>query len=270
VKEEAQRENAERVRRAEQYRIKETERSIEDKDRRYDEKRQSAEQQQKMRLAYQIARAKQEEALQAKLNARAHQELQSLGSARATPAALATALEAYEPVRHEPPPPRMRPRGREGRRDAGGGGGEGDGAGGGEAAVLETARDGRRRRREAGSEAAEPALATAPHGDTRADSAAATADGGYGRSTQQLKAYAAIERLRARQNAELRAAVEAEQLKEAERARILEATADGADKTRLLKLLKLERERADSELMALTAEHELALAEQFAKLGVTR
>ena len=100
--------------------------------------------------------------------------------------------------------------------------------------------------------------------------AAASADGGGGRSTQQLKAYTAIERLRARQNAELRAAVEAEQLKEAERARILEATADGADKTRLLKLLKLERERADSELMALTAEHELALAEQFAKLGVTR
>ena len=39
---------------------------------------------------------------------------------------------------------------------------------------------------------------------------------------------------------------------------------------RLQKLLKLERERADSELMALTAEHELSLAKLFQKTGVTR
>ena len=39
---------------------------------------------------------------------------------------------------------------------------------------------------------------------------------------------------------------------------------------RLQKLLKLERERADADLMALTAEHELALAEVFKRAGVTR
>mmetsp|Transcript_78994 Transcript_78994/g.157044 ORF Transcript_78994/g.157044 Transcript_78994/m.157044 type:complete len:93 (-) Transcript_78994:179-457(-) len=87
---------------------------------------------------------------------------------------------------------------------------------------------------------------------------------------RQRAAFAAIERLRAEQNAELRAAVEEEQLAEAERARLLSQTAEGADRVRLQKLLKLERERADSDLMALTAEHELSLAEHFSQLGMTR
>ena len=70
--------------------------------------------------------------------------------------------------------------------------------------------------------------------------------------------------------AQLHSAVQAEQLAEAKRAELLAKTAEGADKVRLQKLLKLERERADSELMALTAEHELRLAELFKKVGVSR
>jgi len=51
---------------------------------------------------------------------------------------------------------------------------------------------------------------------------------------------------------------------------VLACEQEGADRVRLQKLLKLERERADSDLMALTAEHELELAEHFSRLGVTR
>ena len=57
---------------------------------------------------------------------------------------------------------------------------------------------------------------------------------------------------------------------QAERVRLLAQTEEGADRARLQKLLKLERERADAELMGLTAEHELALAGKFKKLGITR
>ena len=63
---------------------------------------------------------------------------------------------------------------------------------------------------------------------------------------------------------------DAEQLDEARRSALLAETAEGSDRVRLQKLLKLERERADSELMALTAEHELALAQLFQRAGVTR
>jgi hypothetical protein len=56
----------------------------------------------------------------------------------------------------------------------------------------------------------------------------------------------------------------------AKRAELLAATPEGADRARLQKLQKFERERADSELMALTAEHELRLAELFKRVGVTR
>ena len=52
--------------------------------------------------------------------------------------------------------------------------------------------------------------------------------------------------------------------------RLLEATPEGGDRERLQKVLNLERERADAELMGLTAEHELALSRQFARLGVSR
>ena len=83
-------------------------------------------------------------------------------------------------------------------------------------------------------------------------------------------AFAAIEQLRAEQNVELRQAVEAEQLAEAERTALLAQTAEGSESARLQKLLKLERERADSEMMALTAEHELSLARLFKQAGVTR
>ena len=98
----------------------------------------------------------------------------------------------------------------------------------------------------------------------------AHAASGGGDAERQRAAFAAIERLRADQNAELRAAVESEQLQEAKRVELLAATPDGADRVRLQKLLKLERERGDNELMALTAEHELALAQLFKKAGVTR
>ena len=52
--------------------------------------------------------------------------------------------------------------------------------------------------------------------------------------------------------------------------KLLSVTPEGTDRARLQKLLKLERDRADAELMGLTAEHELALAQQFTRLGVTR
>lgn len=96
-----------------------------------------------------------------------------------------------------------------------------------------------------------------------------TADGSR-EAARQRAAFAAIERLRAEQNAELRVAVESGQKAEAERTKLLGQTPEGADRVRLQKLLKLERERADSDLMALTAEHELELAEHFSRLGVTR
>jgi hypothetical protein len=89
-------------------------------------------------------------------------------------------------------------------------------------------------------------------------------------SDRQRAALAEIEQLRFEQNAELRAAVEAEQSKEAKRVAMLASAEDGPDRVRLQKLLKLERERADAELMGLTAEHELRLAQRFKKLGVSR
>ena len=60
------------------------------------------------------------------------------------------------------------------------------------------------------------------------------------------------------------------QAAEAERVRLLAQTGDGSDRARLQKLLRLERERADADQMALTASHELALAEKFSRLGMTR
>ena len=59
-------------------------------------------------------------------------------------------------------------------------------------------------------------------------------------------------------------------LLEQRRAQLLAGTPEGTDRVRLQKLLKLERERADSEMMALTAEHELSLARLFKQAGVTR
>ena len=43
---------------------------------------------------------------------------------------------------------------------------------------------------------------------------------------------------------------------------MLANVADSADRVRLQKIFKFERERADNELMGLTAEHELALAQK--------
>jgi hypothetical protein len=83
-------------------------------------------------------------------------------------------------------------------------------------------------------------------------------------------AFANIEKLRARQNYELRAAMEAENAREAEREVLLASTRTNADRSRLQKLIAMERERSEAEMMGLTAEHELALAERFAKLGLTR
>ena len=87
---------------------------------------------------------------------------------------------------------------------------------------------------------------------------------------RQQAAFANIQRLRTQQNVELQSAVQAEQIAEAGRVELLGKTAEGADRVRLQKLLKLERDRADAELRGLTAEHELALAELFKKLKVTR
>ena len=89
-------------------------------------------------------------------------------------------------------------------------------------------------------------------------------------AAKQRAAFAQIEKLRLEQNGELRAAVEAEQAAEAGRVQLLSNCAEGADRVRLQKLLKLERERADAELMGLTAEHELRLAQAFKRLGMTR
>lgn len=87
---------------------------------------------------------------------------------------------------------------------------------------------------------------------------------------RQQAAFASIQRLRTQQNVELQAAVQAEQIAEAGRVELLGKNSEGADRVRLQKLLKLERDRADAELRGLTAEHELALAELFKKLKVTR
>ena len=55
-----------------------------------------------------------------------------------------------------------------------------------------------------------------------------------------------------------------------ERTELLDETPPGPDRERLLKIFELERSQAESDMMALTADHELALAQRMAELGMTR
>ena len=81
---------------------------------------------------------------------------------------------------------------------------------------------------------------------------------------------AAIERIRREQNRVLLRALEAEQEREARRADLVAETSAGPDRERLLKIFELERSQASADMMALTADHELALAQRMAELGMTR
>ena len=80
-------------------------------------------------------------------------------------------------------------------------------------------------------------------------------------------ALAAIERLRRRQNEELLAMATSEQVRENERALLLEQ-AQGADRERLEKILNLERRNAEETALKLTTQHELELTQEMSRLGV--
>ena len=65
-------------------------------------------------------------------------------------------------------------------------------------------------------------------------------------------------------------ALEAEQERETRRAELIAETSAGPDRERLFKIFELERSQASAKMMALTADHELALAQRMAELGMTR
>ena len=72
------------------------------------------------------------------------------------------------------------------------------------------------------------------------------------------------------QNQQLLSSLRAEEERDAQRKRLLEETPPGPDRERLLKICDMERSRASADLMSLTADHELALAQRMAELGMTR
>ena len=81
---------------------------------------------------------------------------------------------------------------------------------------------------------------------------------------------AAVERMRREQNQQLLAELRDEEDRDAQRKALLGETPSGPDRERLLKICEMERSRASSNMMSLTAEHELALAQRMAELGMTR
>ena len=273
VKLEAHRQNAERIQRAMAHRSAQTEASIANKDLRYEQRRQTADESKQLRQAYQVARYKQQASIHTKLRSAGSQ-----GSLEAEARRAAEELGFELPPPLPPPPPAAPP--------------TGDPASGSASLSRRSAAQQQQQQRPL-AEPHQPSVTQAFGADrvSRERSGARGVDpevasGGGGASalppprapktpaeredSRTRAAFAAIERLRAEQNAELRHAVEAEQLAEAGRVELLAKTADGPDRVRLQKLLKLERDRADAELRGLTAEHELALAQQFKKLGVTR
>jgi hypothetical protein len=242
LKAELHRENAERVRRAEEYRASKTQSLIEEKNLRYEQRRQMAAEGQELRIAFAVTRAKQQAAMGDQLRKSSERDLErAMRKAKSDPNFDALAMESQRELAAKAsaaPPPRPKS------------------SRGGAASAKHPGSSGR-----LAIDAGEEKSSGAGRSTASAHSAA---------DKKQRAAFASIERLRAQQNVELRAAVESEQRAEKKRSEMLLNTPEGADRVRLQKLLKMERERADSELMGLTAEHELALAELFKKAGVTR
>lgn len=84
-----------------------------------------------------------------------------------------------------------------------------------------------------------------------------------------VNSMAAIEALRQQQNEALIRLLEEEQAREIEREALLART-DGTDRERLRKIFEVERANAEEETMGLAAHHELELAREMARLGMTR
>ena len=242
LKQEMFRENAERVRRASEYKAAQVEASIHQKNLRYEQRSMTMEEGKELRLAFSVTRARQQSAMHNQMRASSEKELQrALSKARTDP--------DFDPLDKPPTSARDDADGQPPRPAA--------------------AKPRPKTARPSSTQRARPAAA-----DDGAFSTMPAAVGGLPagahEDAQERAAFGAIEKLRAQQNKELREAVESEQKHEAKRAELLASTPEGPDRVRLQKLLKLERERADGEMMALAAEHELALAQLFKKTGVTR
>ena len=231
LKAELHRENAERVRRAEEYRASKTQSLIEEKNLRYEQRRQMAAEGQELRIAFAVTRAKQQAAMGDQLRKSSERDLErAMRKAKSDPNFDTLAMESQRELAAKAsaaPPPRPKS------------------SRGGAASAKHPGSSGR-----LAIDAGEEKSSGAGRSTASAHSAA---------DKKQRAAFASIERLRAQQNVELRAAVESEQRAEKKRSEMLLNTPEGADRVRLQKLLKMERERADSELMGLTAEHECAL-----------
>lgn len=267
VKLETHRENAERVRRATEHRMAMTEAAIEQKSLKYEQRLKTAEESRQLRQAYAVQRAKQEANMASKLRASADK------GALVSAVAAGESIDLHVPMTSAwdhplPAAPRASSSSSHPRASA-------STSSSAAAAALPAAAD--------ESSAAAPLPPSVARGFGGSSGAKENSDANsYGRrpapapsaddraASKQKAAFARIEKVRIEQNAELRAAVEAEQTAEAGRVQLLAACAEGADRVRLQKLLKLERERADAELMGLTAEHELRLAQEFKRLGMTR
>lgn len=92
---------------------------------------------------------------------------------------------------------------------------------------------------------------------------------GWGGHADGSSAMASIESLRRQQNEALMRLLEEEQAREAEREALL-MRSDGADRERLRKIFEVERSNAEEDTMAFAAHHELELAKEMARLGMTR
>jgi len=93
--------------------------------------------------------------------------------------------------------------------------------------------------------------------------------GSGGHADTGATAMASIEALRRNQNEALMLLLEEEQAREGEREALLSQT-DGSDRERLRKIFEVERANAEDETMGLAARHELELAKEMARLGMTR
>ena len=165
--------------------------------------------------------------------------------------------------------------------NGGGGGGGGGGYGGGGAATARPARPARpssappRRDMVAAEEAEAAARAAQKVAAERAVQARARARDRLAATREKRDdgdrgGLAAVERMRREQNQQLLAELRDEEDRDAQRKALLGETPSGPDRERLLKICEMERSRASSNMMSLTAEHELALAQRMAELGMTR
>lgn len=246
-------ENLERLRRAAEYKEARTQASIARKERLADERRQlqgAAEAERRQRQALE-ARTRRElhESLEAQLRAIADgggAAALDLGLAMPSkagpPSTIATSFSASRAgaanrARPSSAPPRRR-------------------------AVDEDEAAARAKERERAALAAERA-ARGRARDRAGHAAAAERQDEQGR-------LAAIEGMRREQNRVLLRALEAEQERETRRAELIAETSAGPDRERLFKIFELERSQASAKMMALTADHELALAQRMAELGMTR